>query len=1402
MKWAVLLDLRSNSRRNPLFARISRWLVAVLALTSLTVIVAPQSAHAAPQTYTANALFPIQQITTPAAPYGFSDAIYGDKVYVIRNGGAAGLEVDCHIKFAWKTCWSPQKLGATSPSSGSYTSDIFVSSYYANMYVDQATGLAYSYVTDSTTATAGIATLDLNATTGSALFKSFLPLGTAGKAPVEIALNRGYLSAGFIYNNKYYAFSAYANQALITDPKINTILCFDLATHAACSAGNDVQVPSIASNQVMTTAGQWNIYPHFSTNVNLIGTKFIWAVDIKNSSGTRTGVYQCFDLATSAGCTSATGVGWDTSVSTGIKGVRFSDYTTNLGYSGAAIPLLNTTGVAIGFCYSLVERSAANQVGFGTIFSPGSGSYGATEGNRCYGLDGVELDRTISGSAQRNFIWGGSSWLPSGISSSNYYRVINPVYNSGSHVVGDSGSYSGYGVTIGTRVYSPIYKIGVDCFDFATKSTCANFPSYMNDSWGSGIQSISQDPNDPACLWLNGNAGTNAIRGINAYTGGLCGQGQNQIAGGTLIPNSACFTSPDPTFVSMRVFSSGGGIYSGTVEFTDTATGTTTSGSISSTGSVDLTNLNAIPKGHVPNLNIKLLSAASAFSTPSAPGAGVIYASLTWSGDTSCAPNANFPSTMPYTTITLNPNGGVITPSPFIETITKYASLANNPNMSPNLPTPTWANHQFIAWYSAISGGRYIANQYDASNNLYAPTDVTYYARWLSTLKAWTLTALNATYSPATGGAFPYLSSRVMSSAMGFSMPAIDCNIYASSDTSYTTPLAKNNTLATGTYVIHCTGTNPAGFDDPTNTNGVLTVLGDYTVVYDANGGLMNTSTSDPLETHTVEATKDLGTSFVPTGNLPHPATAPGAGQYFVGWFSAPTGGTQYAHTFIPTSNMHLYAQWTNVEPVFTITFDPQGGSAISPNTETVTATQNLGQGSLISGLSGQFPTTSRSPYTLEGWSDLADASSGLITSSYDPDETMTVYAIWGSHIIFDTNKTGPGVETSTADPLVGTTIDPSDLPNEPTQSTLVFDGWYTDSGTAGTLIDPTTWVPTGNQTLYAHWRAHPLSINVTYDQSTAMPSFIGAVLDWAQPLTELPVVSRSGYTFLGWFTSASGGTQVDINTVPTRDVTYFPHWQLVPVDPPSYGPPAPTPTPTPTPTPSPTPTPTAKPTPTPSVKPTPTPTPTPAPLAAPVVAKVETVVGIKKILPNQIVPLKEVLTLKLPENTANTAILVNGQVVTTKVWASGKVVLPQVVGPKDKVIIQTTALDGTIQKTVAPKTTKPISIANVNFDVASADLTPAAKKILDKVVKVVVEHGFKNVKLAGHTDAQGSDVNYDNQALSESRNKSALLYLKQALAKYKVKFTTYAYADSVPLGDNSVADGQAVNRRVEILVH
>ena len=65
--------------------------------------------------------------------------------------------------------------------------------------------------------------------------------------------------------------------------------------------------------------------------------------------------------------------------------------------------------------------------------------------------------------------------------------------------------------------------------------------------------------------------------------------------------------------------------------------------------------------------------------------------------------------------------------------------------------------------------------------------------------------------------------------------------------------------------------------------------------------------------------------------------------------------------------------------------------------------------------------------------------------------------------------------------------------------------------------------------------------INLNANGGTVSPEKISVVQ--GERLGELPTPEYSQHDFLGWFTEAEGGNQVDENTVPQASTTYFAHW-------------------------------------------------------------------------------------------------------------------------------------------------------------------------------------------------------------------------------------------------------------------
>lgn len=132
-------------------------------------------------------------------------------------------------------------------------------------------------------------------------------------------------------------------------------------------------------------------------------------------------------------------------------------------------------------------------------------------------------------------------------------------------------------------------------------------------------------------------------------------------------------------------------------------------------------------------------------------------------------------------------------------------------------------------------------------------------------------------------------------------------------------------------------------------------------------------------------------------------------------------------------------------------------------------------------------------------------------------------------------------------------------LPTNVTKSGYTFLGWFNaaEGGDKVTQIEATE---TGNKTFYAYWQKNETPVktwSITYVAD-------GGVINGSYPtsyvegtVTVLPTnVTKPGYTFLGWFTAASGGVLVkQIGATETGEKTFYARWQKNVLPPPPITP-------------------------------------------------------------------------------------------------------------------------------------------------------------------------------------------------------------------------------------------------------
>ena len=108
------------------------------------------------------------------------------------------------------------------------------------------------------------------------------------------------------------------------------------------------------------------------------------------------------------------------------------------------------------------------------------------------------------------------------------------------------------------------------------------------------------------------------------------------------------------------------------------------------------------------------------------------------------------------------------------------------------------------------------------------------------------------------------------------------------------------------------------------------------------------------------------------------------------------------------------------------------------------------------------------------------------------------------------------------------------------------------------------------------------------------------------------------------------------------------------------------------------------------------------------------------------------------------------------------------------------------------------VNLGDVLFDTAKYDLRPLAREKLARLAGIVLAHPGLSLEVEGHTDSVGPEEL--NQTLSEHRAGAVRTYLiEQGLTENQL--TAKGFGESLPVADNTTAEGRQKNRRVEIIV-
>lgn len=106
------------------------------------------------------------------------------------------------------------------------------------------------------------------------------------------------------------------------------------------------------------------------------------------------------------------------------------------------------------------------------------------------------------------------------------------------------------------------------------------------------------------------------------------------------------------------------------------------------------------------------------------------------------------------------------------------------------------------------------------------------------------------------------------------------------------------------------------------------------------------------------------------------------------------------------------------------------------------------------------------------------------------------------------------------------------------------------------------------------------------------------------------------------------------------------------------------------------------------------------------------------------------------------------------------------------------------------------VTLNNIHFFTASADLYEASKAGLDRLAEALQRHPKLRLEVGGHTDAVGKDE--DNMILSERRAKAVYDYLIERGVDAE-RLTYRGYGETRPIATNDTPEGRAKNRRTTL---
>ena len=170
---------------------------------------------------------------------------------------------------------------------------------------------------------------------------------------------------------------------------------------------------------------------------------------------------------------------------------------------------------------------------------------------------------------------------------------------------------------------------------------------------------------------------------------------------------------------------------------------------------------------------------------------------------------------------------------------------------------------------------------------------------------------------------------------------------------------------------------------------------------------------------------------------------------------------------------------------------------------------------------------------------------------SYNPNDTSNKYIVVDFDYITYTLKYNSGSGSTSSESHIYTN-NFNLASNQFSKTGYSFNGWTNETGAVfadGASVSGesfgVTYTNTTTKTanLYAHWTPNAYTVTLDPCDGSVDPESVDVTYDAAWPA--LPTPTRDGYRFAGWFTAATGGTEINTNSTyaTAANTTNYAHW-------------------------------------------------------------------------------------------------------------------------------------------------------------------------------------------------------------------------------------------------------------------